>query len=356
MKKLSSLSILLLTICMAVCLPAIAGDDELAGAWRTPEEETVIITLLLYPEDAFRLYQYDQDAGVTHMLEGVCIVEDGIITVSEVRLGILDAAGEYTQTDEMETVSYLYTIVPSDPPMLALMFDEMETYFLYPYDPDGPGDWQRQDPEDIGISLVSDSANYIKAGQSAYIALSENLTTPVFWECTVTDDSVMALVSDQYIMDDNPHDFDGVGGTHWYYFKAIAPGECTIRLLERDRSGEPAQNLEIMYDIVVGEANSDVRKVKVGQVFSISMDENQSIPYRWNPEISDGTLIELSHDEIDSSGVTSDMPGAGGQMRVFYFTALRPGECTISMNYMYMFPEDGDEIVQTESHTIMIEQ
>ena len=256
MKKRSSLSILLLAICMAVCLPAIAGDDELAGAWRTPEEETVIITLLLYPEDAFRLYQYDPDAKVTHMLEGVCIVEDGTITVSEVRLGILDAAGEYTQTDEMETVSYLYTIVPSDPPMLALMFDEMETYFLYPYDPDGPGDWQRQDPEDIGISLVADSVNYFKAGQ----------------------------------------------------------------------------------------------------VFSISLDENQSIPYRWKPEISGAMLIESVRDEINWSGATSNMPGAGGEERVFYFKALRPGECTIIMNYTYMYPDDDDEIVQTESHTIIIEQ
>ena len=103
-------------------------------------------------------------------------------------------------------------------------------------------------------------------------------------------------------------------------------------------------------------ADSDVRKVKTGQVFSISLDENQSIPYRWKPEMSDATLIEPAGDEVDWSGAAQDTPGAGGEERVFYFKALRPGECTISMNYEYMYPEDGDEIVRTESYTIIIVQ
>ena len=113
---------------------------ELAGAWRTAEEDEAVVTLLLYPDDAFRLHIYDQDANSTQMLEGAYIVENGEITVSEIRLGILDAEGAYTQTGEMETMFYLYTITQSDTPMLALTFDDMETYFLYPFDMDGPGE------------------------------------------------------------------------------------------------------------------------------------------------------------------------------------------------------------------------
>jgi predicted secreted protein len=168
----------------------------------------------------------------------------------------------------------------------------------------------------------------------------------------------MALDSDRYIMDDNPHDADGVGGTHWYYFKAVSPGECVILMMEGDVSGEPARHQAITYTIVVEEERTDTKiEVKSGQVFSISLDENQSIPYRWEPEISDGSLIELIREEIDTSGVTSDdsepMPGSGGEKHIFYFEALRAGECMIDMNWADI--RDGG-IGQTESYTIIIEQ
>ena len=98
---------------------------------------------------------------------------------------------------------------------------------------------------------------------------------------------------------------------------------------------------------------NSITYVTTDRVVAIQLDENQSLPCRWKPDISDDSLAELIHDEIDRSGATSNMPGAGGEVHVFYFETLRAGECTIVMNYVYL--EDDDEIIQTESYTIFIE-
>jgi len=76
-----------------------------------------------------------------------------------------------------------------------------------------------------------------------------------------------------------------------------------------------------------------VAELKTNQVFSISLDENQSIPYRWQPGISDGKLVALLHSEPKWDKIASNMPGASGGYRVFYFKALSAGECTIAMTY-----------------------
>ena len=60
----------------------------------------------------------------------------------------------------------------------------------------------------------------------------------------------------------------------------------------------------------------------------------------------------LIYDEIDISGVKSNMPGAGGETHIFYFEALRAGECTINMTWADI---RDDDIALTESYTIIIE-
>lgn len=93
--------------------------------------------------------------------------------------------------------------------------------------------------------------------------------------------------------------------------------------------------------------------VTVGQVMHIVLDENQSLPARWNPVISDGSLVQLIHDAIDTSGVAINrMPGEGGERHFFYFEAQSAGECTIEMNYVFI--RDDEEIIETQVYTIHI--
>lgn len=113
--------------------------DELTGAWRTAEEDEDFITLLLYPADAFRLYQYHEDDDETFMLEGVRVVEDDAIIVSAIRLGMLDSDGVYTQTGEKDTSRFTFSLDLDGTPALTLTDEQGVTIALYPVDLDSPG-------------------------------------------------------------------------------------------------------------------------------------------------------------------------------------------------------------------------
>ena len=119
---------------------------------------------------------------------------------------------------------------------------------------------------------------------------------------------------------------------------------------KRIAEGAYLQFLEKIGNSVFASSGSTIN-VTTGQVVLITLDENQSLPGRWKPAISDNSLIALIHDEIDfSKAVSSDMPGAGGEKHSFYFEALRMGECTIDMNLVF----GDDEIAETESYTLCI--
>jgi len=113
--------------------------EELVGAWRTMEDDGGSVTLLLYPADAFRLYRYHAEADETLMLEGVRVIEGGEIIVSDIRLGILDSDGVYTQNGEKDTIRFTFVLELDGAPVLTLTDEEGGTITLYPVDLDGPG-------------------------------------------------------------------------------------------------------------------------------------------------------------------------------------------------------------------------
>ena len=122
--------------------------------------------------------------------------------------------------------------------------------------------------------------------------------------------------------------------------KNIAEGSY-MRFLEKSASGVYA-------------SSDSITRVAPAQIVIMRFDENQSIPYRWKPDISDDSLVRLVHDEIDSSKVDSNrLPGSGGEVRIFYFEALSAGECKIIMNYTDI--RDDSMISETETYTIIIE-
>ena len=71
-------------------------------------------------------------------------------------------------------------------------------------------------------------------------------------------------------------------------------------------------------------------QIRTGQIFSLSLDETQSIPLRWRSVISDEGLVRVICTAVDSSGLNPGAPpGSPGGSRVFYFEALSPGVCSI---------------------------
>ena len=96
--------------------------------------------------------------------------------------------------------------------------------------------------------------------------------------------------------------------------------------------------------------------LKKGRIYYESLEETQSIPSRWKANISDESLIRLICTEVDSSGVTSNMPGSRGEKRVFYFEALNSGACTIDMYNLPMdWDNDIDQAFTEYSYTFNIE-
>ena len=114
------------------------GYDELSGAWRTAEDDGTFITLLLYPDNAFRLHVYLADEGETFMLEGLRAMDGDVIVVSDIRLGKLDAEGRYTQTGEMDTARFRFTLDLGSAPTLTLVNEDGDRITLYPFDMDSP--------------------------------------------------------------------------------------------------------------------------------------------------------------------------------------------------------------------------
>ena len=112
---------------------------ELAGAWRTAEDDEGFSTLILYPDDAFRLYRYHKEDDVTFMLEGVRVVAGNTIIVSDVRLGILESDGVYAQTGEQDISRYVFSLVFDDSPALTLTDEKGDTITLFPADLDSLG-------------------------------------------------------------------------------------------------------------------------------------------------------------------------------------------------------------------------
>jgi predicted secreted protein len=222
--------------------------------------------------------------------------------------------------------------------------------------------------------------NEFELGEMPQMILDENPTTGFVWFFSVTGDDVVMLISDDYFSDPSYTGLVGTGGQRFITLLAFAPGEAVVEMILK-RAGDDSASETVTYRVSVKGADSGnsqsgatsenddlserlarcrqltdgmVMKVRPGQILRVTLDENQSIPYRWIPEFSDDSLIALILEETDSAYATSNMPGAGGQKHLFYFEALSAGSCTITMNLTHV-AESGD-IDLTESYTIIIEE
>ena len=138
MKRLTAL-LLSLVLCAGAAM-AQEGYDALSGAWRTGEEAEGEQVLLLYPGSAFRLHQYDAEDNQTWLVEGTRAVDGNTIVVSDIRLGSLDAEGNYVLHGNMEQdMRYTFTLeTEGDVPALALTDEQGITTVFYAFDMDSP--------------------------------------------------------------------------------------------------------------------------------------------------------------------------------------------------------------------------
>ena len=81
----------------------------------------------------------------------------------------------------------------------------------------------------------------VRAGEELTIKLDENPTTGYQWSYTVSDESIVALSSDEYVTDSTAEDVEGAGGQRVLTFKAKSKGSAVIDMVY-ERSWEPSEN------------------------------------------------------------------------------------------------------------------
>jgi len=96
----------------------------------------------------------------------------------------------------------------------------------------------------------------------------------------------------------------------------------------------------------------NVTTLKVGEICYFIEDEKQSIPYRWQYYISDESLMGLDGNEYEDDSGFNPLPGGDKGWRIFYFAALAPGECVITMRYEDI--RDAEEYSDELIYNVMI--
>jgi len=92
----------------------------------------------------------------------------------------------------------------------------------------------------------------VRSNQEFIIALEANATTGFAWEA-VYDESILQLVSQNYVPDEHEEGMVGVGGTDHLRFKALKTGKTEIELTYKqpwvEGEGEYDQHLTFKVEI-----------------------------------------------------------------------------------------------------------
>jgi predicted secreted protein len=131
--------------------------------------------------------------------------------------------------------------------------------------------------------------------------------------------------------------------------------DTTDNTVTTDNTLDPALSEKIDASIELFEGQENV--VSVGQTMRIELDEQQSIPLRWQFALSNESIITLFYDLGETVGNLSDPPMPGGDTgrHTFYFEALAPGECTIEMRYLSVDATFDGEAMEVASFTVKVQ-
>lgn len=103
-------------------------------------------------------------------------------------------------------------------------------------------------PED----LQAGTANTLSVGEIGKIALAANPTTGYTWHCTVSDPSVLQLVSSTYTPAASSAGLVGSGGMSRYFLRAVGKGQATVTCrYYRNWEGEDSTVQTAVYQITV---------------------------------------------------------------------------------------------------------
>ena len=115
--------------------------------------------------------------------------------------------------------------LPGDAPLLLAQVIEL-AYAVYL-----PVARVRAEAMDAAIPLQKGVPAAVPVDALVLVQLDANMTTGYEWSYTLSDEAVLTLFDQHYETDDVTHiEAAGAGGTERFYFRAAAPGTCTISL------------------------------------------------------------------------------------------------------------------------------
>jgi len=118
------------------------------------------------------------------------------------------------------------------------------------------GDPVEHKPADNIKSLGLEAVDRLMVGEEALIDLSENPTTGIIWHYEIAGDGVVEVISDEYISDPNPNNWDGVGGSRHIKIKAVAPGEASIEMVRKRVDDEIVETRTYPIVVIAGQAET----------------------------------------------------------------------------------------------------
>ncbi len=93
------------------------------------------------------------------------------------------------------------------------------------------------------------STTQLSVDDTFKIELDANPTTGIWWQDPKFDETVLKLVSNDYIADPAPEGIVGSGGTTVLVFEAIAPGQTEISSDYSRGGGEVYERLDITVEV-----------------------------------------------------------------------------------------------------------
>ena len=93
------------------------------------------------------------------------------------------------------------------------------------------------------------------------------------------------------------------------------------------------------------------RSVLVGNFFSIKLEANRTMGYKWDYEIENKELLEIISDKYKKYERKEEKDGVGGE-RVFDIKGIKAGKTTIEFKFYQ--PWNEDEIAKTREYNVEV--
>ncbi len=174
--------------------------------------------------------------------------------------------------------------------------------------------------EGKGSVALQEGVNVTKLNSELTLELDSNITTGFSWTAAISDDSVVALESEDYIAPESA--LPGASGKQAFVFTPKKAGTATITLNYKRAWEEDALKTQT-YKIFVDPAKTSY-STRVGKTVEIRLPSNPSTGYMWSYELSDDSVLKAG----DVRHAAGKLLGATGQ-DIITFDVTKTGVCSI---------------------------